>query len=215
MGAFGSSAYRRGFDFRPYATARCTGDHHFRVHAGERRIGRPDALANWWRAEDGVNHHQRLGHGQSSAVLEHGARLRVSGADVSTTKNRRGWSRPQARCPSVTLDGSDRMHLDLHVDSEEELMAEVDRLINLGACRVDWTYPDEPAFVVLDRHRGEPFLRGQRREGPSHGALVQGERPRPDISRPPVKTRPPAHGTPFALHRIPLPITFGLPSPLP
>jgi hypothetical protein len=41
------------------------------------------------------------------------------------------------------------MHLDLHVDSQEELGAEVDRLVGLGARHVDWTHPDGAAFVVL------------------------------------------------------------------
>lgn len=62
-----------------------------------------------------------------------------------------------AKCPAVTLDGNDRMHLDLHVDSEEELLAEVDRLVNLGARRVDWTYPDGAAFVVLTDTGGNLF----------------------------------------------------------
>jgi hypothetical protein len=38
--------------------------------------------------------------------------------------------------PAITLDGDDRMHLDLHVDSKDELAAEVGRLVNLGARRV-------------------------------------------------------------------------------
>jgi catechol 2,3-dioxygenase-like lactoylglutathione lyase family enzyme len=62
-----------------------------------------------------------------------------------------------ANCPTVTLDGNDRMHLDLHVDSEEELVSEVDRLVNLGARRVDWTYPDGAAFVVLTDTGGNLF----------------------------------------------------------
>lgn len=43
-----------------------------------------------------------------------------------------------------------RIHLDLHVDSLEEQAAEADRLVALGAKRVDWdSYPDDPDFVVL------------------------------------------------------------------
>jgi catechol 2,3-dioxygenase-like lactoylglutathione lyase family enzyme len=63
----------------------------------------------------------------------------------------------EAKCPAITLDGNERMHLDLHVDSEEELVGEVDRLINLGARQVDWTYPDEAAFVVLTDTEGNLF----------------------------------------------------------
>ena len=39
--------------------------------------------------------------------------------------------------------------MDLWVDSAEEQLAEVDRLIALGARRVDWEYPDDADFVVL------------------------------------------------------------------
>ena len=63
----------------------------------------------------------------------------------------------KAKCPAVTLDGNDRMHLDLHVDSEEELVAEVDRLVSLGARQADWTYPDGAAFVVLTDTEGNLF----------------------------------------------------------
>ena len=63
----------------------------------------------------------------------------------------------EAKCPAVTLDGNDRMHLDLHVDSQEELVAEVDRLVSLGARQADWTYPDGAAFVVLADTEGNLF----------------------------------------------------------
>jgi catechol 2,3-dioxygenase-like lactoylglutathione lyase family enzyme len=62
-----------------------------------------------------------------------------------------------AEAPAITLDGDDRMHLDLHVDSEEELAVEVARLVNLGAQRVDWTYPDGATFVVLADTEGNLF----------------------------------------------------------
>lgn len=38
-----------------------------------------------------------------------------------------------AGAPSITLDTDDRMHLDLWVESEEELAAELARLVELGA----------------------------------------------------------------------------------
>ena len=59
--------------------------------------------------------------------------------------------------PAITLDRDDRMHLDLHVDSEEELAAEVARLVHLGARQVDWTYPDGATFVVLADTEGNLF----------------------------------------------------------
>jgi hypothetical protein len=43
----------------------------------------------------------------------------------------------------------DKMHLDLCAANEEEQRAEVERLVSLGARRVDWTYPDGADFVVL------------------------------------------------------------------
>ncbi|MFE3943082.1 VOC family protein [Streptomyces sp. NPDC059118] len=48
-----------------------------------------------------------------------------------------------------------RVHLDLYT---EEQVAEVDRLIALGAVRVDWElYPDDPDFVVLADPEGNRF----------------------------------------------------------
>jgi predicted enzyme related to lactoylglutathione lyase len=64
---------------------------------------------------------------------------------------------PEANCPAVTLDSDDGMHLDLYVESEEELVAEVDRLVGLGARQADWTYPDGAAFVVLTDTEGNLF----------------------------------------------------------
>ena len=43
-----------------------------------------------------------------------------------------------------------RVHLDLVVDDAAEQAFEIDRLIALGAMRVDWDlYPPDPDFVVL------------------------------------------------------------------
>lgn len=51
-----------------------------------------------------------------------------------------------------------RIHLDLHVESAEEQAAEVERLVALGARRVDWDgYPDDPDFVVLADPDGNIF----------------------------------------------------------
>src|SRR4051812_24598031 len=47
------------------------------------------------------------------------------------------------------------VHLDLYTD---EPAAEVDRLVGLGAVRVDWPdYPDDPDFVVLADPEGNRF----------------------------------------------------------
>jgi catechol 2,3-dioxygenase-like lactoylglutathione lyase family enzyme len=51
-----------------------------------------------------------------------------------------------------------RMHLDLHVSDAAEQAAEVERLVALGAQRVDWDgYPDDPDFVVLSDPAGNHF----------------------------------------------------------
>ncbi|KAB2380671.1 VOC family protein [Actinomadura montaniterrae] len=51
-----------------------------------------------------------------------------------------------------------RLHLDLFVDSTAEQEAEVERLIGLGASRVDWDlYPPDPDFVVLADPDGNLF----------------------------------------------------------
>jgi catechol 2,3-dioxygenase-like lactoylglutathione lyase family enzyme len=51
-----------------------------------------------------------------------------------------------------------RLHLDLHVTSADEQDAEVDRLVAIGARRVEWdSYPDAPDFVVLEDPEGNRF----------------------------------------------------------
>lgn len=48
-----------------------------------------------------------------------------------------------------------RVHLDLYTAEQD---AEADRLIALGAVRVDWDlYPDDPDFVVLADPEGNRF----------------------------------------------------------
>jgi predicted enzyme related to lactoylglutathione lyase len=51
-----------------------------------------------------------------------------------------------------------RMHFDLHVEDAAEQAAEVDRLVSLGARRVDWDlYPESPDFIVLADPEGNRF----------------------------------------------------------
>jgi catechol 2,3-dioxygenase-like lactoylglutathione lyase family enzyme len=59
--------------------------------------------------------------------------------------------------PVLALDESDRTHLDLYVNSAEEQRAEVERLIALGAARVEWNYPNGARFVVLADTEGNLF----------------------------------------------------------
>jgi predicted enzyme related to lactoylglutathione lyase len=51
-----------------------------------------------------------------------------------------------------------RVHLDLYVADAAEQAAEIERLVSLGAERVDWDlYPDDPDFVVLADTEGNRF----------------------------------------------------------
>jgi hypothetical protein len=47
-----------------------------------------------------------------------------------------------------------RHHLDLYASNQ---VAEVKRLIDLGAERVDWRYPDGADYIVLADHDGNRF----------------------------------------------------------
>lgn len=55
------------------------------------------------------------------------------------------------------LDRDDKMHLDLWVDQNSNLRGEVERLVSLGAIRVDWTYPQGAGHVVLADPDGNLF----------------------------------------------------------
>ena len=59
--------------------------------------------------------------------------------------------------PAVNLDETDQTHLDLRVANAAEQQAEVERLMALGARRVEWEYPDGANFVVLADTEGNPF----------------------------------------------------------
>ncbi len=51
-----------------------------------------------------------------------------------------------------------RVHLDLYAGDAADQAAEVDRLVALGATRVDWDlYPTDPDFVVLADPEGNRF----------------------------------------------------------
>ncbi|MFD6288176.1 VOC family protein [Streptomyces sp. NPDC060205] len=67
--------------------------------------------------------------------------------------------------PQVALGLSDtpvqehpRVHLDLYAADAAEQSSEVERLVSLGARRVDWDlYPEDPDFVVLADPDGNRF----------------------------------------------------------
>ncbi|SCK55783.1 VOC family protein [Streptomyces sp. WMMB 322] len=51
-----------------------------------------------------------------------------------------------------------RVHLDLYAGDKDDQAAEVERLVSLGAQRVDWDlYPDDADFVVLADPDGNRF----------------------------------------------------------
>jgi catechol 2,3-dioxygenase-like lactoylglutathione lyase family enzyme len=50
-----------------------------------------------------------------------------------------------------------RVHVDLVAETAAEQSSEIDRLLGLGATRVEWDYPDDPDFVVLADTEGNRF----------------------------------------------------------
>ncbi|WP_103885526.1 VOC family protein [Actinacidiphila yanglinensis] len=68
-----------------------------------------------------------------------------------------------------------RVHLDLYAGDAADQAAEVERLVALGARRVDWDlYPQDADFVVLADTEGNRFCvidtgHGQDAEGPDTG----------------------------------------------
>ncbi|GAB3413741.1 VOC family protein [Flindersiella endophytica] len=65
---------------------------------------------------------------------------------------------PDGNGPSLALYQRDRTHLDLCPPSAEQQEAEIDRLVALGAERVeDWPYPEGADFVVLRDTEGNLF----------------------------------------------------------
>jgi catechol-2,3-dioxygenase len=55
------------------------------------------------------------------------------------------------------MDETDRTHLDLWVEGGSDMETEVERLLALGATRVEWTYPPDADFVVLADTEGNHF----------------------------------------------------------
>jgi len=65
---------------------------------------------------------------------------------------------PHGQGVRIHLDEADRTHLDLWVDrATSDLETEVERLLALGATRVEWTYPEDADFVVLADTEGNLF----------------------------------------------------------
>lgn len=80
-----------------------------------------------------------------------------------------GWATalvpPDGRGVAIALQRSEtpvqerpRIHFDLHVTGVDAQEAEADRLVALGATRVDWdSFPEDPDFIVLADTEGNRF----------------------------------------------------------
>jgi len=90
-----------------------------------------------------------------------GFAVRHGGADARWTE----LGPPGQSEPVLALQYSDepaephpRLHLDLWAEDAAEQREQVERLVALGAARVDWdSYPDDPDFVVLADPEGNRF----------------------------------------------------------
>jgi len=61
-------------------------------------------------------------------------------------------------CSESPIQQHPRVHLDLYAGDAADQHAEVDRLVTLGATRVDWElYPEDPDFIVLADTEGNRF----------------------------------------------------------
>jgi catechol 2,3-dioxygenase-like lactoylglutathione lyase family enzyme len=60
-----------------------------------------------------------------------------------------GGTRVAMQTTTAPAQDQSRVHMDLIVDSSQEQVAEVARLVELGATQPLWPYPDTPDFVVL------------------------------------------------------------------
>jgi catechol 2,3-dioxygenase-like lactoylglutathione lyase family enzyme len=94
-----------------------------------------------------------------SAALGYPVRRDGYGGCATVLMPPAGAGTPLALQASVTPPADHpRQHLDLHVADAAEQAAEVERLVGLGAVRVDWdSYPDDADFVVLADPEGNRF----------------------------------------------------------
>lgn len=100
------------------------------------------AVAFWTRALNYVAKREIKGEDDFAILVPasgHGAHLAL---DVSQT--------PVQQYP--------RVHLDLYAGDAADQASEVERLVSLGATRVDWDrYPENPDFIVLADPEGNRF----------------------------------------------------------
>ena len=90
-------------------------------------------------------------HRSGSRLLGSGTRLAPDPANPAFLAPRDG----NGSC--LHLDEDDRTHLDIWAPVGADLDTEVARLTELGARRVEWNYPDDAEFVVLEDTEGNVF----------------------------------------------------------
>jgi catechol 2,3-dioxygenase-like lactoylglutathione lyase family enzyme len=77
---------------------------------------------------------------------------------VLIPKNGRPGTRLALQLSETPVQERPRVHLDLYAGDAADQGAEVERLVSLGAERVDWElYPDDPDFIVLADTEGNRF----------------------------------------------------------
>ncbi len=72
------------------------------------------------------------------------------------------WTPPSATradhgAAHLHVDQADTVHVDLWVNAGDSLESEVERLVALGATRVEWDYPEDAQHVVLQDPDGNVF----------------------------------------------------------
>ena len=94
-----------------------------------------------------------------SQALGYELREGGAGADWSSLTPAGGLGTGIGLQQTTTLaDKHPRVHLDLYAADAAEQAAEIERLVSLGAERVDWDlYPEDPDFVVLADPEGNRF----------------------------------------------------------
>ena len=94
-----------------------------------------------------------------SEALGYELREGGAGADWSSLTPAGGLGTGLGLQQTTTLaEKHPRVHLDLYVADAAEQAAEIERLMSLGAERVDWDlYPEDPDFVVLADPEGNRF----------------------------------------------------------
>jgi catechol 2,3-dioxygenase-like lactoylglutathione lyase family enzyme len=102
----------------------------------------PDRAAEFWSAALGYSLREDGFGGWAKVLMPPGA----AGTAIALQRSQ------------TPPDPHPRLHFDLHVADVAQQDAEADRLVSLGARRVDWdSYPEDPDFIVLEDPDGNRF----------------------------------------------------------